>query len=107
MSNTVIKDFDKYTVPITRFNKGEANKIFAELKQIGTKVVVKNNKREAVIMSPDNYDRLMELLEDELLYEEAVIRINESSNYTKMQDFMNEQRITLDMLNDVEEPEFE
>jgi hypothetical protein len=30
-------------VPITRFNKGEANKIFDEVQNSGPKIVMKNN----------------------------------------------------------------
>ncbi len=36
----------KSIVPITRFNKGEANRIFEEVKSSGTKIVMKNNRPE-------------------------------------------------------------
>ena len=57
----------KSIVPITRFNKGEANKIFDEVQASGTKIVVKNNKPACVLLSPSQYESLMETLSDYLL----------------------------------------
>ena len=42
----------KSIVPITRFNKGEANKIFDEVQASGTKIVVKNNKPACCCLLP-------------------------------------------------------
>lgn len=52
------------TVPITQFNRGLAGKIFDEVKQCGAKVVMKNNTAECVLLSPDEYVRLMDELND-------------------------------------------
>ena len=52
------------TVPITQFNRGLAGKIFDEVKQCGAKVVMKNNTAECVLISPDEYVRLMDELND-------------------------------------------
>ena len=30
-------------ISISQFNKGQANKIFSDVKKVGTKIVVKNN----------------------------------------------------------------
>ncbi len=65
----------KAMVPITRFNRGEANKIFEEVQASGYKVVVKNNKPACVLLSPDNYEALMETLSDYLLLMEAQSRM--------------------------------
>ena len=46
------------TVPITQFNRGLAGK------QCGAKVVMKNNTAECVLISPDEYVRLMDELND-------------------------------------------
>ena len=48
------------TVPITQFNRGLAGKV----KQCGAKVVMKNNTAECVLISPDEYVRLMDELND-------------------------------------------
>lgn len=63
-------------VPITRFNKGEASRIFDEVAAGGTKIVVKNNKPACVLMSPEQYTELMELLSDYILLDEAKRRMS-------------------------------
>ena len=50
----------KNTVPISQFNRGLAGKIFEDVKQSGTKVVMKNNVAECVLISPEEYIRLMD-----------------------------------------------
>jgi len=62
-------------VPITRFNRGEASKIFDEVESSGMKIVVKNNKPACVLLSPERYDEIMELLSDHLLLQEAEKRM--------------------------------
>ncbi|MBQ9388491.1 MAG: type II toxin-antitoxin system Phd/YefM family antitoxin [Lachnospiraceae bacterium] len=57
---TVIKN----TVSISQFNRGMAGKIFAEVKATGAKVVMKNNTAECVLISPDEYVRMMEEIND-------------------------------------------
>ncbi len=52
------------TVPITQFNRGLAGKIFEEVKKGGAKVVMKNNSAECVLLSPDEYVRLMDEVND-------------------------------------------
>ncbi len=65
----------KTMIPISRFNKGEANKIFDEVEMTGTKIVVKNNKPACVLISPAQYESLMEMLSDFILREEAEARL--------------------------------
>ena len=43
MSEMSVMGVMKAIAPITRFNKGEANRIFDEVEAGGTKVVMKNN----------------------------------------------------------------
>lgn len=52
------------TVPITQFNRGLAGQIFEDVKANGAKVVMKNNVAECVLLSPDEYLRLMDELND-------------------------------------------
>lgn len=47
-------------IPVSRFNKGEADKIFDELSRDKTKIVVKNNVPVAVLLSPAEYTRIIE-----------------------------------------------
>jgi len=39
-------------VSVSRFNKGEASKIFDEVAKTGIKIAVKNNKPACVLLSP-------------------------------------------------------
>ena len=64
-------------IPISRFNKGEANKIFSEVKSKGTRIVVKNNVPECVLMSPEEYQTIMDEYEDAVLFAEAIKRDKE------------------------------
>lgn len=52
------------TVPISLFNRGLAGKIFEEVKCYGAKVVMKNNLPEWVLLSPDEYIRLLDEVND-------------------------------------------
>ena len=51
------------TIPITQFNRGLAGKIFDDVKRNGAKVVMKNNTAECVLLSPEEYVRLMDEVE--------------------------------------------
>ncbi len=52
------------TIPISQFNRGYAGQIFSEVKQSGAKVVMKNNAPECVLLSPQEYVRIMDELND-------------------------------------------
>lgn len=53
-----------HTVPISDFNRGKAGKIFSDVKTSGLTVVMKNNAPECVLLSPDDYSKLIERLEN-------------------------------------------
>ncbi len=63
------------TLPISLFNRGQAGKIFEEVKISGTKVVMKNNTAECVLISPEEYLRLMDELNDARLFAAAAERM--------------------------------
>ena len=62
-------------VPISRFNKGEANKIFEEVRETGFKVVLKNNIPTCVLLKPEVYEQMLETIEDYRLLQEAEKRM--------------------------------
>jgi antitoxin StbD len=102
-----LKGFANKFVPISRFNRGEAAKIFDEVSQSGVKVVLKNNEPVAVIIEPERYDELMEMLEDFILYMEAEKRLasTDPDKMVSQEDLMDEFGITqaeLDAIDDVE-----
>lgn len=56
MANALIPGILDSIVPISRFNKGEASRIFEEVQKQGIKVVVKNNQPVCILVSPDRKD---------------------------------------------------
>ena len=91
----------KKIVPITRFNKGEASKIFDEVQASGTKIVVKNNHPACVLISPEQYEALVEMLSDYLLLTEsdkrmAVNNDDENISHEEMMDRLGITREDLD-----------
>lgn len=63
------------TVPITQFNRGLAGQIFEDVKAHGAKVVMKNNAAECVLLSPEEYIRIMDELNDARLLSLATERL--------------------------------
>ena len=64
------------TIPISLFNRGLAGKIFDEVKRYGAKVVMKNNTPECVLLSPDEYIRLLDEVNDARLLASAAERMS-------------------------------
>ena len=91
-------------VPISRFNKGEAGKIFDEVKSGGFKIVVKNNVPTCVLITPEKYQELMEKVEDYNLLTVAVKRMEnvKDSDFIASQEVMNEFEIEQSDLDDIE-----
>lgn len=67
-------------IPIEQFNKGQAAKIFDRLNTEKKLIVLKNGKPSAVILSPEEYERLIEIEEDYILLTEVNKRIKESQD---------------------------
>lgn len=70
------------TVPISMFNRGLAGQIFEEVKKFGTKVVMKNNVAECVLMSPEQYIALKDEINDARLLELAIERLDNTDPST-------------------------
>ena len=64
------------TIPISLFNRGLAGRIFEEVKQAGAKVVMKNNAAECILLSPEEYIRLMDEINDARLLTIAAERMD-------------------------------
>ena len=65
-------------IPINEFSHGKAGKIFDSLKKYTSLIILRNNRPAGVIVSADEYDRLMELEEDNILLSEALERIQKN-----------------------------
>lgn len=80
-------------VPISRFNKGEANKIFDEVNKNGYKIVVKNNKPTCVLITPERYREMEEIIENYNLLIEAERRMENA----KDDDFIYSEEVLLNL----------
>ncbi len=97
------------TISISLFNRGLAGKIFDDVKQSGAKVVMKNNTAECVLMSPEEYVRLMDEVNDARLLSLANERMQNFNpeNLTSSEDLYKELGITEEDLDAIGEVEFE
>ncbi len=95
-------------VPITRFNKGEANKVFDEVREAGCKVVVKNNVPACVLLAPETYKNLVDLIEDQYLLALAEERErNDTGEYYTFEEILAQDGMTLEELDAMEDVEIE
>ena len=106
--STVLSAIEK-TVPISQFNRGLAGQIFSDLKASGSKVVMKNNAAEVVLVSPDDYVEIMDTINDYLLLTMAVERMSTYDPDTLISEEEMDRRLglTQEELDGAEEVEFE
>ena len=97
------------TVPIALFNRGLAGKVFEEVKRTGAKVVMKNNAAECVLLSPEEYTRLMDELNDARLLSLASERMASFNPDTLISEEEMDRRLgmTEEEIDGADEVEFE
>lgn len=102
-------DFLQSLVPISQFNKGQAAKIFDRLHSEKELIVLKNNQPSAVILSLEEYTRLMEIEEDYFLLLEANRRIEENGDKktVSLDSVMDHLGISKEELLDAEDADIE
>ncbi len=97
-----------HIIPISRFNKGEANKIFDEVSKHGFQYVVKNNQVKCILISPEAYDKLIEDIEDYYDARWAEDRLAHSTGETyTMKEVAKKAGITAEELEASPDVEFE
>ena len=97
-------------VSVSAFNKGEAGAIFSSVKKSGiSKLVMRRNEPECVLVSPAEYSRIIAELEDLRDYKLATERLAASSNSAgkSFEDILAEEGSSFDELASVEDVEFE
>jgi PHD/YefM family antitoxin component YafN of YafNO toxin-antitoxin module len=95
-------------IPISRFNKGEANKIFDEVRLSGYKIVVKNNAPACVLLAPERYKELTDILDDHYLLSLAEERIkNDNAPTIPFEEILAEDGLTIADLEAMEDVEIE
>jgi len=89
-------------VSISRFNKGEANKIFDEVNDLGCKVVLKNNAPTCVLVSPERYCKLIDDYADLRLHIMTLQRMFEGDETTiSSEDVYNDLGISISDLENI------
>jgi len=84
-----VKKLVEMMIPISRLNKGEAGKIFEELKKEGIKIVVKNNKPACVLLSPETYNRFLEIVEEH----ELLLKAQKRNEDTSIKDYISHEEM--------------
>lgn len=104
LSQMSIVEMMKAMVPITRFNKGEASRSFDEVEASGIKIVMKNNRPACILMSPEQYESLMEMLSDYVLLEEAEQRTKnmDEAQLISQEEMLRDLGISQEDLDDVQ-----
>ncbi len=99
----------KNTISISLFNRGLAGKIFDDVKKSGSKVVIKNNAPECILMSPDEYIKLMDEVNDARLLALATERMSNlnASKLIPAEDVYRDLGITKEDIEGFDEVEIE
>ena len=105
----IAADLLQSLVPISQFNKGQAAKIFDRLHSERELIVLKNNQPSAIILSPEEYTRLIEIEENYFLLLEANKRIEDNGNNKTISfdSVMNNLGISEDELLETEDVDIE
>ncbi|MCL1806868.1 MAG: type II toxin-antitoxin system Phd/YefM family antitoxin [Oscillospiraceae bacterium] len=95
-------------VPLSRFNKGEAGKIFDEVRKSGFKIVVKNNVPAGVVLAPEYYKAMVEHIDEMHLYSLVAERLANDTGITYTNEqVMAELGITQDEIDAMDDVELE
>ncbi|MBO6111940.1 MAG: type II toxin-antitoxin system Phd/YefM family antitoxin [Lachnospiraceae bacterium] len=103
-----MQHINDHIVPITRFNKGEANKIFDEVSRDGFRYVVKNNQVKCILISPEAYDMLIDEIEDH--YDSRLIQdrlLHDEDRLVSMKDMADKYKISKKDIEDAPDVVFE
>lgn len=89
-------------IPITRFNKGEAGKIFEEVEKTGMKIAIKNNQPACILLPVGEYKEIIETIKDYKLLIEAQNRLLKAENkdWINHTDILKKFNISEDDLDD-------
>lgn len=103
----LVKEISNKTVSISEFNKGFAGRIFDDVKANGSKVVLKNNTALCVLISPEDYSKLIEQLEDlkDLSLANERISSSKNENLFSRSAFEEKFSVNLDEVSPIDEDE--
>ena len=80
----------KKTVPISRFDRGGASRVFDAVEHEGPTIVTENDHPVCVLLSPEQYEVMIEMLSDTFLLEEAESRmaVNDDAKDISQEEIM-------------------
>lgn len=107
MNASTFKTFMSTTVSISDLTRAGAKKIFDNLKKDQSKIILKNNKPIAALVSTERYQELLEKEEDLQLMQLAMSRMNENAKYISSEQFYKDNGIDNEYLDDLPEVELE
>jgi hypothetical protein len=95
-------------IPISRFNKGEASKIFDEVRLSGYKIVVKNNVPACLLLTPESYQELLDIIDDQSLLALAEERLKNDNGMTySFEEILAKDGLTITDIDAMEDVEIE
>jgi len=96
------------SVPISRFDNGEADLIFSEVRVSGLKVVVNNSIPACVLLAPERYKEMAEIVEDWFLLTLAEERMkNDTGETHSFEEILAKDGLTFADLEAMEDVEIE
>jgi len=106
LANQTISDIFKNVISITDFNRGKGSKIIDEVKHSGYKVIMKNNKPEAVLITPQQFEEML-MMKDEIIEMQLAIKAYkrmaaDNQTFISHDNVMKELNIMESDLNDTE-----
>ena len=80
----------KKTVPISRFDRGGASRVFDAVEHDGPTIITENDHPICVLLSPKQYAVMIEMLSDTFLLEEAESRmaVNDDTRNNSQEETM-------------------
>lgn len=106
MNLRTFNTFINSTVSISDITKAGAKKIFDTLKVDKSKIILKNNKPIAALLSIDRYEELLEA-EENLYFMELALQRSNNNNYTSLDDFLEENGISKSQFDELDDIELE
>jgi len=95
-------------IPITRFNRGEASKVFDEVRKSGCKIVVKNNTPACVLLTPEKYQEMVSIIEDQCLLALAKDReLRDTGETYSLEELLAKDGLSIEDIDAMEDVEIE
>jgi len=101
-----LRDALEHIVSVSELGRGKASKVIQNVEDKNEQyIVVKNNKPQAVIISIEEYNRLLALSDELELLKLATLRVAETSesDYSSFNDVLEELGISHDDLDSIED----